>query len=88
MPKFFSQYFSIASNLSLGENKKISVSQVQRLTGKTWPASSKLLKGLKTKGILNDIRKAKQRDPSARYILQNSEIPQKPKLIGGKNNKI
>jgi ATP-dependent DNA helicase RecG len=56
----------------LAENKQISVSQVQRLTGKSWPTSSKLLKGLKGRGILNDVRKSKskKRDPSARYILK------------------
>lgn len=56
----------------LAENKQISVSQVQRLTGKSWPASSNLLKALKAKGILTDIRKSekKDRDPSARYVLQ------------------
>jgi ATP-dependent DNA helicase RecG len=56
----------------LAENKQISVSQVQRLTGKSWPASSKLLKSLKDKGILTDVRKSKnkERDPSARYVLR------------------
>jgi ATP-dependent DNA helicase RecG len=58
----------------LAENQRISVSQVQRLTGKSWPASSKLLKGLKNKGILDVIRKAKDRDPSARYILVTGNI--------------
>ncbi len=56
----------------LAENKIISVSQVQRLTGKSWPASSKLLQGLKGRGIVTDVRKSKKkkdRDPSARYIL-------------------
>ncbi len=58
----------------LAENKQISVSQVQRLTGKSWPASSKLLRGLKSRGILDDIRKSqkKERDPSARYVLRTS----------------
>jgi len=61
----------------LAENTQISVSQVQRLTGKSWPASSKLLKGLKSRGIVTDIRKAKtkDRDPSARYVLQSSMNP-------------
>jgi ATP-dependent DNA helicase RecG len=56
----------------LAENKKISVSQVQRLTGKSWPASSNLLKGLKKRGIVTDVRKSKKkdRDPSARYVLR------------------
>lgn len=54
----------------LAEHKQISVSQAQRLTQKSWPASSKLLKGLKEKGIVTDIRKDRDRDPSARYILR------------------
>jgi len=59
----------------LAENKQVSVSQAQRLTGKSWPASSKLLKGLKDRGILNDVRKSqkKERDPSARYILRQGD---------------
>jgi ATP-dependent DNA helicase RecG len=58
----------------LAENKQVSVSQVQRLTGKSWPASSKLLKGLMARGILEDIRKSKsrERDPSARYVLRKN----------------
>lgn len=56
----------------LAEYKTISVSQVQRLTGKSWPASSKIVKGLKSKGILDDVRnpKRKERDPGARYVLR------------------
>jgi ATP-dependent DNA helicase RecG len=54
----------------LAENRLISVSQVQRLTGKSWPASSKLLKGLKERQILDDIRKRRDRDPAARYQLK------------------
>jgi ATP-dependent DNA helicase RecG len=62
----------------LAENKRISVSQVQRLTGKSWPASSNLLKGLKGRGILNDVRKSeKDRDPSARYILRTVDESRK-----------
>jgi ATP-dependent DNA helicase RecG len=59
----------------LAENKKISVSQVQRITGKSWPASSKLLRGLKQMGILNDVRKSRKRtrDPSARYVLRSGD---------------
>ena len=57
----------------LAENKEISVSQAQRLTGKSWPASSKLLKGLKIRGILTDTRKSKKRDPGARYVLQSGD---------------
>jgi predicted HTH transcriptional regulator len=59
----------------LAENRQISVSQAQRLTGKSWPASSKLLKGLKGRGILDDVRKSKKmdRDPSARYILRSGD---------------
>jgi ATP-dependent DNA helicase RecG len=61
----------------LAENRLISVSQVQRLTGKSWPASSKLLKGLKERRILEDIRRRKERDPGARYLLKTSRKSQK-----------
>jgi ATP-dependent DNA helicase RecG len=57
----------------LAENNLISVSQVQRLTAKSWPASSKLLKGLKERRILEDIRKGKDRDPGARYRLKKGD---------------
>jgi Predicted transcriptional regulator containing an HTH domain and an uncharacterized domain shared with the mammalian protein Schlafen len=56
----------------IAEHIQISVSQAQRLTGKSWPAASKMLKGLKERGILEDKRNPalKDRDPGARYILK------------------
>jgi ATP-dependent DNA helicase RecG len=55
----------------IAENSQISVSQAQRLTGKSWPAASKTLKGLVDRGILEAVRKAgAERDPSARYKLR------------------
>jgi ATP-dependent DNA helicase RecG len=65
----------------IAEHGNISVSQAQRLTGKSWPAASKLLKGLKTMGILEDVRSAvlKDRDPGARYILRGSKFTSKSK---------
>ena len=56
----------------IAEHGPISVSQVQRLTQKTWPAASKMLKRLVEQGIL-DYRKSpalKDRDPGARYTLR------------------
>jgi ATP-dependent DNA helicase RecG len=51
----------------------ISVSEVQRLTSKTWPAAKKLLIGLVGKGILeHKIRAKLDRDPQARFILKKS----------------
>jgi ATP-dependent DNA helicase RecG len=57
----------------VAEHGKISVSQAQRLTGKSWPAANKILKGLKQKGIFDDIRrvaKDRDRDTGARYVLK------------------
>lgn len=52
------------------ENKSISVSQLQRLTGKSWPAAKKILDGLAAKGVLKQKkRKGLDRDPQARYFL-------------------
>lgn len=54
------------------EHGSISVSEVQRLTSKTWPAAKKILTGLETRGILECRRKAKlERDPGARFFLKN-----------------
>jgi len=63
----------------VAENKQISVSQVQRLTGKSWPASSKLLKKLVERSILTNFRKNKGRDPGSRYMLRTREELEKPK---------
>ena len=59
----------------IAEHGKISVSQAQRLTGKSWPSANKILKGLKQKGILDDIRRAvKDRDTGARYVLKGTGV--------------
>lgn len=58
----------------LAEHKVINVSQVVRLTSKTWPAAKKLLMGLHTKGILDHkTRPSLDRDPQARFILRVPE---------------
>jgi hypothetical protein len=55
------------------ERGTISVSDLQRLTQKTWPASKRILEGLKTKGILEDKRRSSLKvDPQARYLLKTS----------------
>ena len=56
----------------IAEMGNISVSQAQRLTGRTWHSAKKLLVGLIQKGILKDVRnpKLKDRDPGARYYLK------------------
>ena len=56
----------------IAEHGPISVSQVQRLTQKTWPAASKMLKGLVERGILEHRKSPalKDRDPGARYALK------------------
>jgi ATP-dependent DNA helicase RecG len=61
----------------IAEHGPISVSQVQRLTQKTWPAASKMLKRLADLGIL-EYRKSpalKDRDPGARYALKGRFKP-------------
>ena len=55
----------------IAENKTINVSQVQRLTEKSWPGSRKLLERLVERGILEEVRKPwLQRDPQARFVLR------------------
>lgn len=52
----------------------VSVSEVQRLTGRTWPAAKKLLTGLVDKGILeHKIRAKLDRDPQARFVLKRTD---------------
>ena len=56
------------------EHGAISVSDLQRLTQRTWPASKRLLEGLKKKGIFKDNRrKSLKVDPQARYLLNTAE---------------
>ena len=53
------------------EYDNISVSQVQRLTARTWHSAKKLLVGLKEKHILEDRRTpGLDRDPGARFYLK------------------
>jgi len=55
----------------IAENKSINVSQVQRLTEKSWPGARKLLERLIERGIVEEVRRAwLQRDPQARFILK------------------
>ena len=55
----------------IAENKSINVSQVQRLTEKSWPGARKLLARLVERGILAEVRRSwLQRDPQARFILK------------------
>ncbi len=57
----------------VAEHGAISVSEVQRLTGRTWPSSKKLLMGLVEKRILDHkIRAALDRDPQARFVLRTN----------------
>jgi ATP-dependent DNA helicase RecG len=54
------------------EHGQINVSQLQRLTGKSWPASSKALKRLASVGVLDfHHREFIERDPQAYYTLKN-----------------
>jgi ATP-dependent DNA helicase RecG len=55
------------------EYGNISVSQVQRLTGRTWHSAKKLLLNLKLRDILIDQRNpALDRDPGARFFLRTT----------------
>jgi ATP-dependent DNA helicase RecG len=53
----------------------VSVSEVQRLTGRTWPSAKKLLMGLADKNILDHKVRAKlDRDPQARFVLRRGIV--------------
>ena len=55
----------------VAENKSINVSQVQRLTEKSWPGARKLLERLAERGILEEKRRPwLQRDPQAKFVLK------------------
>lgn len=57
----------------IAENKSINVSQVQRLTEKSWPGARKLLERLAMRGIIEEVRRPwLQRDPQAKFILKQS----------------
>ena len=59
------------------EYREVSVSQVQRLTHRTWPSAKKLLVGLVKKGVLeHHIRGHLDRDPQARFkIIGAGRLP-------------
>ena len=53
------------------EHGAISVSDLQRLTQKTWHAAKRILEQLKVRGIFEDTRRPSlARDPQARYRLR------------------
>lgn len=55
----------------VAEHGVISVSDLQRLTGRTWPSAKKLLNGLVQKQLLDhQIRPELDRDPQARFTLK------------------
>ena len=57
----------------VAEHRAIGVSDLQRLTGRTWPSAKKLLMELVKKGLLDHkIRTALERDPQARFVLRES----------------
>jgi ATP-dependent DNA helicase RecG len=57
----------------VAERGTVSVSDLQRLTQKTWPACKKVLIGLVNKRVLEHrIRKDSKRDPQARFVLRAS----------------
>jgi ATP-dependent DNA helicase RecG len=57
----------------VAENGKIGVSQLQRLTGRSWPAAKKVLDGLKHRGVLeHHVRDEVDRDPNAHYTLRRN----------------
>lgn len=57
----------------VAENGKIGVSQLQRLTGRSWPAAKKILDRLTQIGILqHHVDSEKDRDPQAHYTLRRN----------------
>jgi ATP-dependent DNA helicase RecG len=55
------------------EYGEVSVSDVQRLTKRSWPSSKRLLSQLVVKGVLeHHIRKDLDRDPQARFVIRTS----------------
>ena len=53
------------------EFRRVTVSDVQRITGKSWPASRKLLEGLDAKEILREVRRPNMvRDIKAFFMLR------------------
>jgi ATP-dependent DNA helicase RecG len=57
----------------VAENGTIGVSQLQRLTGRSWPAAKKVLEGLAQRGVLeHHVRSEVDRDPNAHYTLRRN----------------
>jgi ATP-dependent DNA helicase RecG len=57
----------------LAENKLINVSEVQRLTGRSWQSARRLLGLLTVKGIIEHIHKpGRERDPQAFFVLRDA----------------
>lgn len=58
----------------IAEHGSINVSQMQRLTGRTWHFGKKILLGLTKKSILKHVKRPDlDRDPNARFVLKNGE---------------
>lgn len=58
-------------NFAARNDGVISVSEAQRLTGRTWPSAKKLLMGLVSRDILaHKVRTKLDRDPQARFVLK------------------
>jgi ATP-dependent DNA helicase RecG len=57
----------------VAENGRIGVSQLQRLTGRSWPAAKKVLEALERRGVLeHHVRDEVDRDPNAHYTLRRN----------------
>ncbi len=57
----------------VAENGSIGVSQLQRLTARSWPSAKKVLEGLERKGIVeHHVRSDLDRDPKAHYTLRGN----------------
>jgi DNA-binding IclR family transcriptional regulator len=62
----------------VAEHGSISVSQLQRLTGRSWPSAKNLLAGLERRGILEQRKRASlDRDPQARFFLRLGKLDKK-----------
>jgi|SRR5271157_5462358 len=61
------------------EHESINVSQLQRLTGRSWKSAKRLLQRLAEKGVLHHIHDMrKERDPDAHYVLKPPRNGKKP----------
>jgi len=63
----------------LAERRVINVSEVQQLTGRSWPYARKLLSRLTKKGIVEHVHSGKERDPQAYFVLTSKRSPRKRK---------